>query len=1003
MMFGSRRVGFDFRFKFEVLAFLAVVGLLAIASPASAAEPEFGVEQFVSATCKDTTCAEPFTQAAAHPNFGLTLFKLKSAGNEGEEVPVGGIAKNLRVDIPAGLTVNPQAVPYCSEAEFDGGVAAELPAYTEPKCSPDTILGVNKVRVVVEPVPGHFVDVTLEGHVYNLVQPPGVPAEFGAAISLEPLGLPGVYSHTLLEGGVSWHKEEGLDKQIIPTSGDYHDIFKIHNIGESPPLLESTLIYDGQAGHGFLTVPSTCTGPMTSYIEVEANTGAVAKSSFTTPVGPSGCSEVPFAPSIKVEPSTTAPDLPDAAKMIVSVPQNEDAAAINSSSLKTAEITMPEGMTLNPSAANGLVACTDAQFAKGVGSSSCPAESKIGTVKLEVPTLPAGSLSGSVYVGQPIAGASPSSGHEYRIFVVAESTRYGVEVQLEGKVVVNESTGRVKTIIDENPQAPFSSFILELGNGAHTPLANPILCGNATTSASLAPYTGLPAALPTDAFAVACSGNVPFSGITQATSAAPTTAGSNTSFTFTLNRPDGRQYLSTVSTTLPDGLLAKIPSVPLCGEAQANAGACPAASQIGKVSVSVGSGGSPYVLVGTVYLTGPYGPQPGPFGGAPYGLSIVVPAEKVGPYNYGQIVTRAAINVDHYTGRVSISSQLPTIVGGVPLRMKSLTVSVTHPNFMFNPTSCATLSTDTALTSTFGAGASVSTPFAVSGCGSLAFKPQFSAYTNAKTSRAHGASLRVLLKETAGNANIKSVATTLPLKMPSRNSTLKQACPEAQFNRNPYGCPGGSWVGGVSATTPALPGKLTGPVFMVSHGGAAFPDLDLVVKGDGVTMILVGNTNISKGITHTTFATLPDVPVSSFELNLPTGPHSALAANGSFCKHKMYLPMSIVGQNGKTVKQKTRIHVAGCPVRVIGHRRHGRSATITVVTPSAGRLSTSGKDLRVTHKRVGKAGVAKIKVKLSRRGERMMASRRLRIRVKVSFRPANHSEHASKAFVRLRF
>lgn len=975
---------------------LAIAGLAATSS-ASAAEP-FGFSEFVSATCTklvSETC-EPFTQAAAHPPIGLTVFKVNALnpGETGKEVPVEDI-RNERVDVPAGLSTNPEAVPECSMSEF--GAEAAPGAFEESHCSSKTIIGVNKVEVVV---PGPT-DLPLEGTVYNLERPPGVPAEFGVALPLEALGFPGLYAHTLIEGGVSWHSETGLNKEsVVANSGDSHEFFEVHNIGDAPPLLKSVLIYNGTVGENgkhFLTVPSDCATAQISRIEAESYGGKFASAVFP-PAGElkaTGCDKVPFAPEIELTPSQTLPDLPNGVTIHVRASQEENGEKISPSALQKAEVLLPEGMTLNPAAANGLEACSDEQFGKGTGREvACPAGSQIGTVRIETPTLPAGSLVGDIYVGKPLNN-TPSSGSDYRIFVNAESKRYGVAVQLEGKIEANETTGRLKTTISENPQIAFSEFILTLSNDGHTPLANPLTCGP-TTSATFFPYTGIGSVQDTDPFTVACA-TPPFS-LSQAVKALPTTGGSTTSFTLSLGRSDGEQYLQKISAKLPAGLLAKIPSVQLCGEPLAKEGKCPAGSEIGSVSTSLGSGRSPYVLHGSVYLTGPYN-------GAPYGLSIVVPAEEVGPYDYGKIVTQAAISIDPYTTRVTVAGEVPTIVGGVPLRLKALTIAIESGNFMINPTNCGVLATETTLTSSMGATDTASTPFQATGCASLGFKPAFSYSTNAYTTKRFGASLNVKMSQSAGEANIKSVSVTLPMKLPSRTSTLKQACLATTFAANPASCPAASQVGTAKVSTPALPGMLEGPAYFVSHGGAAFPDLDLVLKGDGVTVILVGNTNISKNITHTTFAALPDAPVSSFEMNLPTGEKSALAANGDFCKGKMYMPTTVVGQNGKTINEKIQIHVAECPVKVVGHKVSGNAASITAATSSAGRLSTSGPDLIVIHKKIAKAlGNAKIAVKLSSLGNRILATKhQLDVKVRVGFKSSTGAKRESKAFVKLVF
>lgn len=948
-----------------------VVVMLAPAGPAGAAS--FGVteEHFEAGTCTVETCTykspstEFYTQAAGHPPFGVTSFEFNSEEPiPGVVLPVGKV-KNIRVDVPPGLAANPEAIERCETAKFEHN-----------ECPAGSLIGVNYLTVFNGAV------VTIPAPVYNLVQPEGLPLEFG-------IHVPVVEEHIFMLGHVSW-------------ATDYHEYFEINGVTEATPLLKSKLVFFGTAGTGFLTLPSECSESTTSHLRVESWKGEVSETDTHTPVGVENCATVPFAPTLNLAPSTTQSDQPDNVAVSVELPQAKAAAEIDSSDLKHAVVTMPEGMTLNPSAANGLVACSDEQLGmKTTNPVTCPEASKAGTVKIETPNLPE-PLTGNVYIGQPVANASPESGEEYRLFVDAES-RYGVSVRLEGKVSANASTGRLTTTFAENPQQPFSRFTLSF-SGPHSPIANPLACGKARITSLLEPYSGGAAASPFSEFTVdgngsggACSSPLPFA-LGQSTSASPARGGSTTSFTLGLSRADGQQYLRRVSATLPAGVVAKIPSVPLCGEPLARAGSCPAASEIGKVSTSAGSGPAPYSLSGTVYLTGP-------FDGAPFGLSIVVPAEHVGPYNYGRIVTQAGISIDPHTARVTVAGEVPTIVGGVPLRLKALTIAITHANFMLNPTNCGVLSTNTTLTSTAGAADTIATPFQASGCSSLAFKPKFRYSTNAHTTKRFGASLTVKVKQNAGEANIKSVKVTLPMKLPSRTDTLKLACLEKTFAANPSSCPSGSVVGTVKITTPTLPGTLTGPAYFVSHGGAAFPDLDLVVKGDGVTVILVGNTNISKKITHTKFAALPDVPFRSFEMNLPTGAKSALAANGSFCKHKMFMPTTVVAQNGKKIEEKIRIHVAECPVRVVGHGVKGKHATITAAVSSAGRLSTSGRDLVVVHKRVRKAvGNAKIAVRLSRRGRQVLASKhRIDVRVRVGFKASTGAKRESKAYVKLVF
>jgi hypothetical protein len=373
------------------------------------------------------------------------------------------------------------------------------------------------------------------------------------------------------------------------------------------------------------------------------------------------------------------------------------------------------------------------------------------------------------------------------------------------------------------------------------------------------------------------------------------------------------------------------------------------------------------------------------------------------------VVTRATINVNPETTRVTVTSVLPRVFKGIPLRVKDVNVNINRQGFLINPTNCSAFNTESTLTGFITPGSSAGatqgpllSSFQVNNCTALAFKPSFKAKTGAKTSKADGASLETTLNIGTGQTNYKSVMVQLPKRLPSRLTTLQQACPEGVFATNPYNCPSGSFVGGARANTPVLPGKLQGPAIMVSHGGEAFPDLDLVMEANGVRVILVGNTKITNGITTTTFATLPDVPVSSVTVNLPVGAHSALTANGSLCINPLTMPTTLTGQNGYQVKQNTNIAVAGCGVRIAGHKVIGNTAYITVQTYSPGRISGSGSNLKTVYRKLAQAHkTATIKVPLSRRGQ--SRGRPLRVRLRVGFVPKAKGGARSAATVTVTF
>jgi hypothetical protein len=361
--------------------------------------------------------------------------------------------------------------------------------------------------------------------------------------------------------------------------------------------------------------------------------------------------------------------------------------------------------------------------------------------------------------------------------------------------------------------------------------------------------------------------------------------------------------------------------VPLCEEPQAAAGTCSPEAQIGHTVVGAGAGPAPLYIpepgqpAAPIYLTGPYK-------GAPFGLSIVVPVI-AGPFNLGTVVVRAAISVDRTTSQLTISTDaLPLILHGIPTDLRQINAVIDRPGFMFNPTNCNPQEFSGVAQSAEGQSAAISSHFQVGSCQSLLFKPDFKVSTQGKTSKRNGASLDAKVvyppapltgNQASQQSNIATVKVELPRVLPSRLTTLQKACLASVFEANPANCPAGSRIGVVKAVTPVLPVALTGPVFFVSHGGAAFPSLTAVLQGDGVRVDLEAETFIKAGITSSTFKEVPDVPISSFELYLPEGRYSALTANVNLCTHKLVMPTTFTAQNGAVIRQSTPIAVSGCP------------------------------------------------------------------------------------------
>jgi hypothetical protein len=899
----------------------------------AAEPPRFGIARFDGTVSNEN--GTPFAQAGGHPYQASTTIEFNSflTNNHlgGESTFPNQDAKDIQVGLPPGFTVNPAATPKCKEAELE--IVGPFNVLFNPTCPAATQVGVVKLTLSEA-----FGVVTLP--VYNVVPPPGRPAQ----LAFNVLGQAVVHLFPSVRSGSDF----GINADIVDTAQSVpftsttltlwgvpadprHDAQRGQNcvnvVGFEGESCFQGGVSAGLAPKALLSNPTSCVGPQTTTLATDSwqSPGAFETATFVShdnatpsnPIGTDGCGRLPFAPAFSVQPTTHIAAAPTGLNVDIHVPQEglENPEGLASADLKKAVVSLPAGMSVNPSAANGLAACATGQIGLiGTGfpapnpihftaeAAKCPDSAKIGTVEVDTPLLEA-PLKGSVYLAQQ--GSNPFNSL-LAVYIVAEGQ--GIILKLPGLIQPDEHTGQLTATFDNNPQLPFDDLHVDFFGGSHAPLVTPSSCGNYTTTAQLTPWsTDVPTNV-SSSFAISerCSAAQSFS---PSFSAGTTSnqAGGSSPFTLSVSRTEQDQRLNAVNVQLPPGLLGVLKSVPLCAEPQASSGGCGAESDIGHTSVAAGAGPSPFwVEGGKVYLTGPYK-------GAPFGLSIVVPAI-AGPFNLGTVVVRAAIKIDPHTAQVTVvSDPLPTILQGIPLDLRAVDVTVDRSGFMLNPTSCSPMAVGGAITSVQGATAAVSNRFQAVNCASLAFKPKLTALTQAKHSKSGGESLHVKVVSGAGQANIAKVRVLLPKLLPSRLTTLQKACTEATFNANPASCPSGSLVGSATAVTPVLAHPLTGPAYLVSHGGAAFPDLVVVLQGEGITLYLDGNTDIKKGITSSTFNSVPDAPISTFDLTLPQGPHSALAANGNLCKGALNMPTTITGQNGAQTTQTTRIAVSGCP------------------------------------------------------------------------------------------
>jgi len=922
-------------------------------------------------------------RAGAHPDLTTSIAynTLKGGG-------LAGDPKDTTDDLPSGFAGDLVDTPSCAAPKF---LLSECPIGTQVGV---VTLTLSQRGVVKGP--------QLEP-LYNLAPSPGEAARIGFAfgeqfffqgdVSVRPgdYGLETTFFNAA-EGSV---EIENVAVTVWGVPADpVHDPFRLVK-PEHEPIGHFGGPSDAPRAP-YLTNPTTCTiSPLVATFTVTSwQQPNRDESPPSTPMsfGPMvGCDGLTMEPSLTAEATTTEASAPTGLSLAMDIPQtydNPDGRA--TSTLKRAVVTLPEGMTVNPSAGAGLAACSQAQYAEegkaaqpGVG---CPNESKLGTVKIRTPSLKE-EASGSVFLAQPYDNPF---GSLLALYVVARIPDRGVLVKAVGEVSPDPVTGRLVTTFDNLPPLPFTTLNFAFRQGATAPLVTPPTCESYRVEAALTPWA-TPERSPLAPFVPpfqitrgpgggACpSGAGPFSPRVSA-GTFDNGAGRYSPMSIRITRSDGEQEVTGFSAKLPPGLTANLTNVPFCPEAaieQARSStrtgaqeeaepSCPAASQIGHTLVGAGVGSVLVWTPGRLYLAGPYH-------GAP--LSVVaVSSTKVGPFDLGTVVVRAALSIDRQTAAVTVdpgaSDPIPHIIKGIVVHVRDIRVNVDRPHFVLNPTNCERM---TFAATVKGAGASsastgddtavlVDDPFQAAECQSLGFKPTFKVATSAKTSKRDGASLSVKLTYpspvSVPQANIRSVKVELPLQLPSRLTTLQRACLDRTFAANPLACPAESRVGHARAVTPILPVPLEGPAYFVSHGGAKFPELVLVLQGYGITIELHGETFISKaGITSSTFHAIPDQPVTSFELTLPQGPYSALAANGDLCRptrvvtarklvtlrragrtrrvsrtvHKkvsvaLSMPTIFTAQNGAVIRQNTPLAVTGCHAArpTHSHSRRGK-------------------------------------------------------------------------------
>jgi hypothetical protein len=865
-----KKVGF-------LAALLCVLGALWAVSAAQASPDEFGIES-VSASASTL-------HAGAHPNI-TTALTLNPRNR-----PFPSI-ENFELDYPPGLVGNPQNFPPCTLSKFYN-------AFFDP-CPTSSQVGIVTVQFEGSS--------TLREPLYVLTSNEDEIAHLGFIAFVVPFELNidlrsgSDYGLRVVSKNIATAVEiRGIEATTWGVPAD-----PSHDSERLSPL--EALFCEGQcngpvpsdqAPVPFNTNPANCEPlrfdfKVTSYqlpgqvFEDSASAGDVTN-----------CGEVPFEPSLELETTNHEAGEPTGVDATLKVPLNEAPTTVNASPLKSTKVLLPEGMVINPPAANGIEGCTAAQASFETSKpASCPNGSKIGSATIVSPDL-FRPINGSLYL------RDPEPGHLIRFWLV--SNELGINLKIPAEAELNQSTGRVAVVFPEAPNLPTEEVVLHFNGGPRAALRNPETCGTFDAHYDLEPWSGN----------VAVTGVAPINvdkgcatgGFRPKMSAGTVdpTAGRFSPFLFSITRNDGEQNVSSINLGFPQGLTAKLAGVGVCPEAAAPKANCPVSSQVGIARAAVGAGALPLWIPQpgkeptAVYLAGPYK-------GAPYSILAKVPAQ-AGPFDLGTVAVRSAINIDPTTAQVSVASDpLPSILQGIPISYRNIRVETQRPEFTLNPTSCEPQAISATVASTTGASAIASDRFQAAECGSLTFAPRLTLALNGKTNRTGHPALRAVLQMKAGGANLKGVSVALPHSEFLDQSHIGTVCTRVQFAA--HSCPAASVYGHATATTPLLDEPLSGPVYLRSSSHT-LPDLVLALQGqNGIEIDPAARIDSIRGGIRTSFEGVPDVPVSRVVLSMRGGKRGLLVNSKDICAQSGKAVAAFDGQNGKISDMKPTLHVA---------------------------------------------------------------------------------------------
>ncbi len=892
---------------------------------------------------------QTMTQAGGHPFRASTLFGVTEAtAADDERLPVDSF-KDVIVDLPPGLVGNPNVVPTCTEAELGGGgkgVGA---------CPVDSQVGLL-----------HIYPYNVKAYVplYNMEAPEGEAALFGFNYVGALYHFSGNLARDEAVAGKYHVRVESLNtpqtlpiRKVntevwgIPADPNLDDERGVHPGGDAGGIDSegnktggASCANPGQVQSGrtcefsssqprkpFFTLPTSCTGPARVDLRLTGWQGAEDNASFLShdlsgsPVGNDGCGALEFSPTLQARPTTNVADSPSGLDVSLHIPQNEDPDGTSAAHLKDTTVVLPEGLSVNPSAANGLDACSPGQVAlQSDTPASCPDAAKLGTVTVETPLLDH-PVEGGVYIATPYDNPF---GSLLALYIALDDPESGTVVKIAGKVTPDPVTGQLTATFDENPQVPFEDFRLRFFGGAGGSLKTPATCGTYTTQSSLTPWSAPdsgPPDTPSDTWAIeqgpggSCAteaSKLPNAVSFDAGTVSPI-AGAESPMVINLRRQDGTQQFRSLTLTPPQGLVARLAGIPYCSEQALSAAAqktgraeeaspsCSQASYLGTATAAAGAGPTPYYAPGKAYLTGPYK-------GAPLSIAIVTPAT-AGPFDLGTIVVRSAIYVDKRTAQITaVSDEIPSILRGIPLDVRAVQVKLDRAGWGINPTSCEPSAFGGQLMSLLGQATPLQSRFQVGECGRLGFKPKLTLSLKGAVKRNGYPALTAVLKMPPGGANLASVSVALPHSEFLAQEHIRTICTRVQFAAKQ--CPEAAIYGQAAVTTPLLDQPLAGPVYLRSSSNK-LPDLVPHLLGpptQPIELESAGRTDSINGGIRNTFDFVPDAPFSKLVLRMQGGKKGLLVNSTNICAKPKRATVKYTAHNGRTYEERPVLRVK-CP------------------------------------------------------------------------------------------